>query len=60
MSRKADRVAKIVFVVVALAVGIWWIEADAARKRAEIWTESYPMANQCITWSGAGYNGIYE
>ena len=60
MGEHRQTIAKIIFVVVALTLGIWWSETDLANRRAKIWTESYPIANQNITWSGAGYNGIYE
>ena len=41
---------------IALGILIWKSEAEARRKA---WENSIPMANQCIEWSGAGYNGVY-
>jgi len=32
------------------------IQKDA---REDVWSESFQMANQNITWEGAGYNGSY-
>ena len=40
-------------VIIALA---WWAISDAETKT---WDVCYPMANQRIEWTGAGYSGIY-
>ena len=54
MREHKQTIAKIIFVVVALTLGIWWSETDLANRRAKIWFDSYPMANQNITWTWAG------
>ena len=56
---KLSTVIKILFVLVVLGGGIIGTEIEMARKRERIWIDSYPMANQRIEWSGAGYDGIY-
>ena len=45
--------------VALLAAGIIWTEVELAEKQAQIWQESYPMANQGIEWTGAGYDLAY-
>lgn len=40
---------------IALGILIWKSEAEARRKA---WENSIPMANQRITWEGAGYQRI--
>ena len=40
---------------IALGILIWKSEAEARRKA---WENSIPMANQMITWDGAGYQRI--
>jgi hypothetical protein len=51
----------IVLIIVMIIVGMALGEALSyfVNKRAEAayWTESYPMANANITWTGAGYQG---
>lgn len=37
---------------IALGVACWVQEKKAAEA---VWFDSYPMANQHITWTGAGY-----
>ena len=46
-------IAGFVAVIIALA---WWAISDAETKT---WDVCYPMANQRIEWTGAGYSGIY-
>ena len=45
--------------VIAIILAVWMSimamnEADRIKPDVE-----YPMVNQCITWEGAGYSGIY-
>lgn len=43
-------------VIVEIVIGIhFYLEDKAARDAA--WENSYPMANQHIVWTGAGYQG---
>ena len=39
---------------IALGAACWIQEKKAAEA---VWFDSYPMANQHITWTGAGYQG---
>lgn len=54
-----EKVCMALVAVVLLAAGIIWTEVELAEKRARIWPESYPMANQHIEWTGAGYDLDY-
>ena len=43
-------------IIVEIVIGInFYLEDRAARNKA--WAMSYPMANQHIEWTGAGYQG---
>lgn len=43
-------------IIVEIVIGInFYLEDRAARNEA--WAMSYPMANQHIEWTGAGYRG---
>ena len=50
----------LILILMAAALGIWgaygWQQLHKA-PAVEEW--AIPMANQHITWSGAGYDGIY-
>ena len=40
--------------IIMIGLNLWKDEQD----RRSVWTGSYPMANQHITWEGAGYQPI--
>lgn len=40
--------------IIMIGLNLWKDEQD----RRSVWTGSYPMANQNITWEGAGYQPI--
>ena len=44
-------------IIAEIVIGInFYLEDKAARDAA--WEMSYPMANQHIEWTGAGYQGV--
>lgn len=47
-------VISVILMFVMIGLNLWKDEMD----RRDIWTESYPMANQNIEWTGAGYQKI--
>lgn len=54
-----ERIKTILMIVlivgdIALGAACWIKDRRAAE---DIWIGSYPMANQHITWTGAGYQG---
>ena len=55
MSRKSFVIVFSVLMALIVALA-WWAISDAETKT---WDVCYPMANQHIEWTGAGYSGIY-
>ena len=59
-TRTKEAIKDIILAIVIIAeivIGIrFWMEDRAARDAA--WEMSYPMANQRIEWTGAGYQGV--
>ena len=45
--------------VIMLIVAVWLIIAEIAEAERIKPDVEYPMVNQCITWEGAGYSGIW-
>ena len=43
-----------VIMIAMIGLNLWKDEMD----RRAVWTESYPMANANIEWTGAGYQKI--
>lgn len=54
MSRKTFMVVFSILMALILAL-VWWTFSDAEEQHA--WTTCYPMTNQNMEWTGAGYNG---
>ena len=52
-----DRLLTVLAVIIVLAVlALGWLNWQQDEQiRREAWENSFPMANQCIEWSGAGY-----
>jgi len=53
--------SKAIFILAAVLVAIWGMVtiADAISYK-DPYTVVYPMTNQSIEWSGAGYSGIWR
>ena len=45
--------------VIMIIVTVWLIIAEIAEAERNRPDVEYPMVNQCITWEGAGYSGIW-
>ena len=54
MSRRTFWISMSIMTVVMGMLIFLNIQKDA---REDVWSESFQMANQNITWAGAGYNG---
>lgn len=51
----------LILILMAAAIAIWGAVAWKQLHPPEAVEEwSIPMANQNVTWAGAGYNGIWE
>ena len=55
MSRKHFYITMGVILAVMAALLVWAFSAEAEKT----WDVCYPMSNQHIEWTGAGYSGIY-
>lgn len=47
-------VISVVIMIAMIGLNIW----KDSQERETVWIGSYPMANQHITWEGAGYQPI--
>ena len=47
-------VISVVIMIAMIGLNIW----KDSQERKTVWTGSYPMANQNIEWTGAGYQPI--
>ena len=45
--------------MIAIILAVWLIIAEIAEAERIRPDVEYPMVNQCITWEGAGYSGIW-
>lgn len=57
MGGRNQVIAMIIVAVLALGIGITWIEIDARKRWEAQWIASYPMANQHIEWHYAEVKG---
>lgn len=59
-SRRSEAIKNAVAVLMLIAAISGWIVTLAAEKRERDRQiiRVIPMANQCIEWTGAGYNGV--
>ena len=55
MSGKTFKIL-ISMLVVVIGILVW---ANIEQDNRKDWDVCYPMANQNVEWTGAGYNGIY-
>lgn len=55
-----DRVVDAILLVLLIGATIFCIITYTLYKTQKNWTEEYPMTNQHIEWTGAGYQPLWQ